>query len=143
MCGCIGAQTPSGCSGGRRERNGTGAGLFHRPTFAASSGFVEFMQIVVEPSIDQERSIFARIEPETLDVSHAAFVEDGTLAPRLASIRRQQKKRIAWSALQVRARDPTVLEIDELNLIESGEPDTRMRLVAGFPGVLAGEQDGV
>src|ERR1035438_6649013 len=140
MCGCIGAQTPSGCSGGRRERNGTGAGLFHRPTFAASSGFVEFMQIVVEPSIDQERSIFARIEPEAFDDGHAAFVEDGTLAPGLASIRCQQKKRIAWSALQVGARDPTVLEIDELNLIESSEPDAWMRLDPGFSGVFAGEQ---
>lgn len=101
------------------------------------------MKIVVEPRVDEQGSIITRFEPEALDDGHASLIENRPLAPGFASIGCEQQEWIARSALQIGARDPAVLEIDELDLVEPGETDAGMRLAPGFAGVFGGEQEGV
>src|SRR5579872_5567793 len=94
------------------------AGLAQFPAFAAGSRLVQFVLAVVERCVHQQRPVLARVEPEALDRSYAAFFEQRVLAPGLAAVRGEQEEWIARSTLQVGAGDPAGLKIDELDLIQ-------------------------
>ena len=81
--------------------------------------FIQLVPVVVQPRIHQHRAIFARIEPESLNRRHASLIENRPLAPGLASIGGDQKKWIPRRALQIPARNPSILKVDELDLIEN------------------------
>src|SRR5579871_792282 len=125
--GCrVGPHSPAGVFRRRRKRNRTFGSLLHRPAFASRASFVKFMVSVIHPRVDHQRTALSCVEPEPLDRRHARLFEDRPLAPGLAAIRRNQQKWIARRTLQIRPRDPAVLKIDELNLIQPGEPDSRI-----------------
>src|SRR5271166_953487 len=125
-CG-IGSRPPAG-RGARPRFGGTWLDV---PGVAAVFGLVNFMHAIVQRRIDIRGSVRRGSEIEALYGGHARLFKNGLLAPGFAAVGGDQEERIARRALQVGTRDPAVLEIDKLNLIESGSSYARVGLRPG------------
>src|SRR5579885_1470170 len=133
--GGFGANAPTRICGfgpAARELNGTGAGLAQGPALAPGHRFIQLMPRSVFArlkAVNEQAAAGPRVKPELLNrASPLRFIENRPHLPRLASIVRNQQKRVARAGLDGLAPDPAVFEIDELDLLKDGAPHARVRL---------------
>src|SRR5208283_730433 len=87
--GRFGPNTQRSCRGLLLLRGSIGGGPGLTPVVC----YVFFVLTTIERGIDPERSFHWRIEQEALNRGHAAFFENGSLAPRFAAVGGDQEKR--------------------------------------------------
>lgn len=114
------------------------------PGVAAGLGFEVGVATALGPggAVDDDGAGGGGIEGKLFDGAGAGLAKDHALAPGLSAVDRQEEEWIAGEGGDDLAGDPTVLEVDELGVIEVGAFDAGMGFDPGGAAVFAGQEDG-